>query len=218
MVSLKDFTDDFAVELIGCPKPLMERTVRDAAIDLCEQTFLLKDRDILVSVGADEFLYDLTLGPGHDLIGIDHIDIGSVGSGKTLPVTTEHDLLERYGDDWKSLTGHEPKSAFIDGMKKLRVFPIPLADMDEDLVITANVKPAQSASTIDNIFYTDYRVPIANYCRWHLMAIPNQVWSNPKLASYYEIRYNISLATAQILLMKNFTNKSSHVKSRSFIV
>ena len=49
------------------------------------------------------------------------------------------------------------------------------------------------------------------------MAIPNQVWSNDKLAGHYETEWESNVATILNRLHKNFTKKSTRVQYRSFI-
>lgn len=217
MTSLETFVQDFAVELVGCPRPLMERTARDGLRDLCERLRFLRQGEIVISVVEDEAAYSLTLPTGYDLVGITRVDVGDVNSGRSLEVTSESGLAQQYGITWKSMRGAIPTSVYVDSSKRLVVFPRPSADFDQDLIIEAAVKPALTVTSVDDILYTDYHQAVADYCRWRLMAIPGQPWSNEKLAAYYQLEYERAVTTAQARLLKNFSGRPLRVKPRSFL-
>ena len=217
MKTLKQFVNQFSVDVMGCPNPLAERIVREAAIDICERTQLLRKKNLYISITADESEYTIPVDDDYYSVhGLFKVNKGELSDEKYLPITDEHNLTQRYGDGWKYMTGNTPVSVFLTPEKKLRIFPIPTVDFDDDLILEVVVKPTQAASKVDDILYNDYLQLIADYCRWHLMAIPSQVWSNENLAAYYQTQYKSKLNEINIRIFKSHGNKSLRVKYRKF--
>jgi len=128
---------------------ILENAVRDACIEFCKRTRLLVER-VDVTVVAGESVVALT--PTTDL----HWEVLEVRRDNTwLTPLNRHDvLIGVYGTQ----TG-APQYYYLEGDRSLVLAPVP--DANETLTSLVSLRPTDTATTVADVLYSDYREPIA---------------------------------------------------------
>jgi hypothetical protein len=78
------------------------------------------------------------------------------------------------------------------------------------------VRPTLTATTIDPLFFAEYRMPVAAGAKAALMLMPSKPWSNPALGAFYRQEFERAIDRARIQAFKSRGNLSTQVKPRAF--
>jgi hypothetical protein len=166
--SLDDFLPLIRGRLIGCPDMILRDALRDTCIEFCKQTQLLSEQiDVQVTAGEAS----VTLSPSDG----EHWVLSALRRETRLLEPSERYHFEQEGLDTRTGT---PTHYYLDGPLNLVLGPIP--DVDETLSAAVSVRPDDTASSVEDVLYTDYRTTIAAGARaW--VRRNYGAWSDPKL-------------------------------------
>src|SRR5690606_1365633 len=103
--------------------------------------------------------------------------------GRPVPVTTAREM-DFHATDWRNVRGGSV-SAIIPGASSIRVYPIPVADDENTIVILAALRPTHSATTCGDVL-DGWREGIAAGALARLKKIPNKPWSDREAVPVYE--------------------------------
>lgn len=166
--SLDEFLPLIRGRLVGCPDMILRDALRDACIEFCKQTRLLSET-VDVDVVAGEATADLLPTEGQ------HWVLSALRRDTRLLEPSERHHFEQTGLDTKTGT---PSHYYLDGPLRLVLGPVP--DADETLSATVSIRPSDTASSVENVLYTDYRTTIAAGARaW--VRRNYGAWSDPQL-------------------------------------
>lgn len=157
----------------GCPDPMVERALCDAAIEFCELTQAFVQRATLRARNG-RATYEVQSDDG----------IPGMVQGVTLadrvlsPVFIEA-LTNRYGEEWQNHTG-TPRHYLADNEDTLRLYPIPEAD--ETGTLTLTTRPGRADTQWDDRLYERYGEVVADGALARLLNQVSTPWAAPDLA------------------------------------
>jgi len=164
--SLDKFMGLVAGRIARCPDVLLREALREACIEFCRRTRLLAVSDAL-DVEAGEARVDLYPPEGTVYI-VDQV----------LRDTTPLERLSRHDFDSAALDVQSglPSAYYVDGDRALVLGPVPIAD--ETLTARFIVRPTDSATSVDDVLYRDWREGIAAGARAYLRR-HHEAWVDP---------------------------------------
>lgn len=203
-----DFNQYIRPEVQGCPDYMIERAVRDSAIDFCKRTdvYMPEPEFITVIRGVNE--YQVSLPTGTELNHI--IDI--YDDKLNLKAVSYTELLSRLGDE----TGRgTPRYYAQRDNTDFYVAPIP--NDSKSMRVLYSVKPTASSTSIPDTIGKEHRETIAHGALYRLQMMSGQAWTNPSAAgdnkSLFEREVGRSVRTTKY----GFSGGSLTCRPRAFI-
>ena len=157
----------------GCPDPMVERALCDAAIEFCEMTQAFTERATL-RIKAGRPVYDVISDDG--IPGM--VQAVTIGEHALPPVFLEA-LTNAYGEAWKDHTG-APRYFIGDGEDQLRLYPIP--DEDATGSMTLAIRPSRTDTQWDDRLYERHGETIAEGALSRLFNQNSTPWADPNAA------------------------------------
>ena len=203
---------DFALyvrpEAQGAPDFVIERAVRDSAIDFCARTdiYMPEPEFITVISGLNE--YAVSLPTGTELNHI--LDIFKDKSALT-PISYNQ-LLLRLGDE--TTTGSPAYYAQRDNSDTY-LAPIPASS--DSIRVLYSVKPSSTSTSIPDSVGKEHRETISHGALYRLQMMASQPWSNPNSAANNKQLFERGLGRVVRQVKYGFSGGSLTAKSRAFI-
>ena len=137
----------------GCPQPVLEHYIRDAAIEACEKTLAWRYQQfpIRLTPGVYEYQYD---NPAQTEV---HAFLTASVNGQPIHPVTLEDIHRRF-PDWPNLDPNkqsDPRFVFQLDPDNLSVAPIPDALHTYDLNMVVALKPLRTATGMDKTVFDD---------------------------------------------------------------
>jgi len=209
VVNINAFFSRLIPHVMGCPEPLAEQAVRDAAIEFCSLTqAVIETLDpITVPAGFDSIELDLPTGTVIDQVlqvwfneqALQAVPIGQV-TGIYLP---DGNPKEYAGVD-------------IDETFNLRLFPAPDRLVRNGLVVRVALRPSRTATQVHDILYQRYADAIVHAAAARLMAIPDQPFTNEQKAVMFERAARSKANIARADALQGRVKSSLSVQMRAF--
>lgn len=203
-----DIAEYVRTEAHGAPDFVIERVIRESAIEFCVKTdvYRLEPEIVQIIAGIDE--YDLTIPSGTEL---NHI-IDVYRNRETLRPVSYSRLLEVQGDGTQ-----RAKPRYYAQRDNTVFYVAPVPNDKESLKVLYSVKPTPASTTIPDTIGLEYREPIVHGAIYRLQMMSDQPWSNMGAA-----QSNKSLCdqrTAQVVreVRYGYGGGALTVKSRAFI-
>lgn len=159
----------------GCPDPVIERAICDAAIEFCELTQAFVERTkFATKVGAAT--YEVMSDSG-----IPGMVTGVTLNTRVLPPVYIDALTNARGEAWQDDTG-APTNYLADFEDQVRVYPTP--DKAETGTMTLATRPSRSDTGWDDRLYERYGETIADGALARLLGQTGVPWSDANAALY----------------------------------
>ena len=148
--------DDFLPEILqycnGAPSILVRIHLLNAAIEFCNKSQILKKEPSNIQLGEDVHTYTLKYPQNrYRAIAVDEIKLEGATEG--LIRTTEKEMDSEFAN-WRSTTASKPSRYFLtDAINKIRVWPMPSADIDTDYTIQTIVTYKRDQTELDDYIY-----------------------------------------------------------------
>jgi len=195
-------------EAQGAPDFVIERAVRDSAIEFCGRSdAYMPEPEFMTAIsGVNE--YAVSLPTGTELNHI--IDIFD----KTTPLKpiSYSELLQRLGDE---TTRGSPSYYSQRDNTDFYIAPIPAAPVS--LRVMYSVKPTSTSSSIPDTIGKEYREVITHGALYRLQMMASQPWANPNAASVNKQLFERGLGRVIRQVKYGFSGGSLTCKSREFI-
>ncbi|MGX0136349.1 phage adaptor protein [Cupriavidus metallidurans] len=168
----------------GCPEPVAFEHIRNAAIEFCEETKLWRFDDAF-ELGDEPNLVCAPQGSViHQLERVDFngrkLDPASIG------------WLDDYSPDWRSdtnmLTG-EPKYFTQIEPDTIRVVPYKAGTVK----VWLRLKPSEEADQLPDFIASQHRNLIGWGAVAGILMLPNQTFTDPNRATYYQAKFDQAL-------------------------
>ena len=186
----------FAHDVSNIPKDMVVGAIRFAVIEFCEQ---------VRSVRLDATVIDVTATAEFDIpfavayyspveIGAAYLGDGSDDDTK-IRVYNKREL-DMYCVDWniRTTTG-DPYACCLMKNGKVRVYPIPDSDIDDNLYLKdVAVKPTLTGASIEDFVYNNHILDIRNGALAELLNMKGQDWYDPKRADKYGYEFAKAIA------------------------
>ena len=171
----------------GCPQPIIEQHVRDAAIEACERTLAWRyeQPSTRLTPGVYEYPYNNPLQTEV------HAFITATVNGSPLDPVTLEQLYAKY-PSWPSLDPDQrsdPRVICQLDPDNYTLAPIPDAAKTYDLKMIIVLKPVRSATGMDKSVFDDLENVIMHGALQHLLVMPNKNLSDRELATYHAKQY-----------------------------
>ena len=171
----------------GCPQPVIEQYVRDAAIEVCERTLAWRYEQPLIRLtqGVYEYPYENpTQSEVHSFLTV------AVNGTAIEPATLEQ--IHRRFPDWPSTDPSKrsnPRVILQIDPDNFALAPIPDGAKDYDLKMIVALKPLRSATGMDQTVFDDIENVVMHGALQHLLVLPNKNWADRELAAYHSKQY-----------------------------
>lgn len=201
MASYTDY-NDFITEIrqyAHAAPPIMIRThVRNTIINFCERTLILKKDPSSFYLDEDEHTYTLKFsGDRYIAIAVKDLQIGEGTDGDPIAETTEH-FLDNTVKGWRTHEAKTPRGYMLtDDVNKIRFYPMPNADSDDEIFITCAVRPRRDQTEIDTFIYEKWEEAIQAGALASILSIPESSWFNPQLAEQMSQAYKRQVRRAR---------------------
>jgi hypothetical protein len=171
----------------GCPQPVIEQYVRDAAIEACERTLGWRYEQPLIRLTPGVYDYPYENPTGSEV----HAFLTASVNGSPLePMTLEQ--IHRIYPDWPSTDQSkrsDPRYIFQIDVDNFAIAPIPGDDKDYDVKMIVALKPLRDSTGMDKTAFDDLENVIMHGALQHLLVLPNKNWSDRELAAYHAKQY-----------------------------
>lgn len=187
--------DLLASDLPGCPFPVMDTALRQAAIDFCSQSLAWKYQHPDITVVAATAAYPFA-PPAESVV---HAVTYAEFEGSEIDCHTGESGIQIY--DWRNQTG--TPQYVLGGAAALQLVPTP--DVSGTLKLEVALKPSSTATGVDDSIFNEYREAVVHGALGRLMLSPKKPYSNPSLAAYHQQQFTIMTGRAGMRQARNYT-------------
>lgn len=168
----------------GCPDPLIDDAIIDAAIDFCRRTRAVTE-SLSLSTVVGQAAYPLATSAGTRASRVQRVERGTIPlSESSKPVFDANHHLRAAG-----VASHY----YLDD-DSLVLGPIP--DAVDTLVLSVVVEPVIGATTVPDVLYNDWRRVIASGAKAILLATPKVPWQSLADADIEFAAFNAGIDSA----------------------
>jgi hypothetical protein len=194
---VNDFSRFILPEVVGCPDPLLDRTILQAAFHFCDHTGAWSEIQdpIILTPGRGE--YEIDVPP--EAVALRARDVFI--DGTRIPPGQFAFSNGRHFDSAKEL-----------GLIFLRPAPMTAASMQ----IRAVFAPLLTAKRLPDFLLSRYEGAISSGVKARLMMMPGVSWSNPQLGQFYQTGYQNAVAEARAESVQDGASGSLYVPPRRF--
>lgn len=203
MAEFRDLFNQVLPDLPQVPEPLVTRAIRNAVIQLCERTRVLRETLPAIDVEADQAEYSIAPSQSHHALvharnvlfdekpverkTQDQLDLewSEAQDRFSYLFYHRHAYTGYDADDWTQASSAQPRYYFEKRPAKIRLVATPSTAITGGLVVTIAVKPQRDATTVEDWLLEDYFREIARGALAELFAIPKKDWTEPQLAEHY---------------------------------
>jgi hypothetical protein len=193
MTPLDNFLPEVIPYVPGCPQPIAINAVRNALIELCDKSYWSVYEADPLNIVAGTSDYELDSPTDTDIAGV--IDV--MYNGYVLQPAATDQLRQYYGVDWRTKQG-SPRFYTRLEQEVIRLVPNPDSSITSGLSIIVATKPCQTASTCDDDLFEKWKEGVAAGAVARLALLPQQGFTNPRLAEVMMTRFMQTVSKATI--------------------
>jgi hypothetical protein len=198
----------------GCPQPILEQYIRDAAIECCEKTLAWRYEQPLIRLTPGVFEY-----PYNNPLQTEvHAFLTAAVNGSPLTPLTLEKLYIHY-PNWPDLDPDQradPRYICQLDPDNFVLAPLPDASVTYDLKMIAVLKPLRTATGMDKTIMDDLENTIMHGALQHLLVMPNKNWSDRELATYHAKQYISKITERRARANLGAARASMSVQMRPF--
>ena len=201
----------------GAPGIMVRIHLMNAAIDLCNKAQILKKTPSPLSLEEDVHTYTLKYPQNrYRAIAVDEVRFGD--SKVPLTRTTEREM-DGSRANWRSATASKPTRYWLtDDLNKIRLWPTPKADIDEDLDVETIVTYKRGQIEVDEFIYEKWHEVVQAGALSKLLAIPSASWFNPKVSVLFARTFSRGVREARKTTLTGTGKYPGRVIPQNFIV
>lgn len=209
MVNLSQFFPRLLPYVVGCPEPLAQQALLDSAIEFCRRSQVLTTTLPLITITANQADYTLT-----------------------APTDTQVDQVLKvwYDGTLMSSAPYETATALFnpDGTPRyffgryagdvfnITLLPTPEKTITDGLMVRVSLRPTRSTAQVNDILFDRHVEGVVAGAMGILMAIPDQPFTDMKLAVAQEVKARALANNARFDAMHGRVQSSLSVRMRSF--
>ena len=203
-----DFSFYVRSEVQGAPDFIIERAVRDSAIDFCQRTgvYIPEPERVTIIAGVNE--YAVTLPTGTELNHI--IDI--YDNNTPLQPTSYTELLMRLGDETERGT---PR--YYSQRDNTDFYLAPIPDKADTVRVIYSVKPTSTSTSMPDTIGKENREAIVHGALYRLQMMSGQPFSNPGAAQMNSQLFEKAVGRVTRQVKYGFSGGKLTAKPRAFI-
>lgn len=171
----------------GCPHPIVEQYVRDAAIDCCERSLSWRYMQPLIRLTPGVYDYPYELPTQADI----HAFLTVTLNDRPMHVETLETITARFPGwpDYDPASRGTPRHIFQLDSRNFGVLPIPDDTQIYDLRMVVALKPLRDANRMNKNALDELENAIMHGALKQLLLMPDKNWSDPRLASFHAGQY-----------------------------
>ena len=209
-----DIVNRLSPSVPGCPTPIIEQYVRDAAIEACERTLAWRYEQprIRLVVGAHDYAYE---SPTDAEI---HAFITATVNDEVLTPVTLDKIYELYPKWPNQPTTSRAKPRHITQLDPdhFSVAPVPDDAESYDIRMIVCLKPLRTADSMDKTVLDELENVIMHGALQHLLVLPDRSWSDRELAAYHAKQFIFKLSERRARANLGAGRASMRVESQQF--
>ena len=212
--TFKSIVARLAPSVPGCPTPIIEQYVRDAAILACERTLAWRyiQPELRLTPGAYDYTYDApTDAEVHAFLTV------AINGNKISPMTIEqlHDVQPNWPDSAVDARSQPQYITQLDA-DTFAVAPVPDAETPYLVKMILALKPLRTASSMDKSVLDELENVVMHGALQHLLVLPEKNWSNTELAGYHAKQFTFQIAERRARTNLGAARASVTVEMRPF--
>tara|TARA_R110000824_G_scaffold61410_1_gene163299 strand:- start:942 stop:1598 length:657 start_codon:yes stop_codon:yes gene_type:complete len=190
-MATRTFTDmvtRLASSVPGCPNPVIEYAIRDAAIEVCERTAAWRYQQADITLTAGTFAYAFV--PPDSNSEVHSIFTSTINDSPIKSITIEQ--AHRFYPDYPSTDTADratPRYLIYVAADKFQTVPVPNASPTYKIKMHVALKPLRTATGMDKGAMDDLEDVIMHGALQHLLVLPERTWSDRELAAYHAKQY-----------------------------
>lgn len=229
------FREKILPHVPGCPFFKVDEAIMDAIIEFCEDTHILRKGFWVDSATATTpsvvfpFVLPITFGASSSTsFGVITVTLSTYYTGYDPIVVTWFKMdgasyglynmakPENYSsiDDFNT-GGYQYKLFGFSTSATMELYPFDIGET-HDFFIQIAVKPQSTSTTVDDIFYRDWERAIRYLAISNLQEIPEEKWSNERLADKNLNRYRGEMGRAKLRVANGMVNGESNITGGYF--
>jgi hypothetical protein len=214
---LNDFLAETLQYCSGAPGIMLRIHLINSAIDLCNKSQILKKTPSPLSLGEETHTYTLKYPQNrYRAIAVDEVKFSD--SERPLVRTTEREM-DGSQSNWRSATSNKPTRYWLtDELNKIRIWPTPKQDIDEDLTVETIVTYRRGQVEVDDFIYEKWHEYIQAGALSKVLAIPSASWFNPDLARGFARSFKHGIREARKTTLTGTGKYPGRVIPQNFIV
>jgi len=218
-VSWDVFVPEILQYVNGAPSILVRIHIRNTIINFCERTLILQRDPSNFSMEEDVAEYKLKFSSDrYRALACDEVRIGEDNSSLPLLRTTMKELDSEFSN-WRKQTALKPTRYFLmEDINKIKFFPMPSADVDDDTIIRTRVAPKRDQVEFDDFLYEKWHEVIQNGAISTLLAVKGGSWVDVRLATAFGMEYKRGVNNARKVALTGTGNYPGRVIPQSFDV
>lgn len=183
MQSLDVFMSRLLTSVPGCPDPLAKQALLDSAIEFCEETSIVQVTSEPQDTVALTSVYDVDL-PSQQRVSTTLK--AWYGTKPLVPAATSQidnilAFVESAGGETAEVG--EPSAYYEIAPGQIAIYPVPQNSLVRGFSARVATKPTRNATSVDDVLYHDWAEAIVGGATARLAATPNQMFTNPVVAS-----------------------------------
>ena len=203
-----DFSDFVRQECQGVPDFILERAVRDSAVEFCKKTgvYIPEAESVSIVAGVNE--YEVSIPTGTELNYITDI----FADKTRLQAVSWSELIHRVGD------GNErgvPK--YYSQRDNASFFLAPIPDAADTLRVVYSLKPSAGSTSIPDTVGKENREAITQGAVYRLQMMPNQPFSNQSAGIINKQLFDQAVSSAVRQVKFGFAGGNLKIRKREFI-
>lgn len=212
-MKITDLVRFVAVDVQGCPGPVIELAILETAIDFCRKTFAWGEIQDPVPVINGIQQYDVDMPTDGTVVAIRNV---WGFSRELLPKPMVE--IQRLLPNWLDGRSNQPVyyNAADTDPAFIRLFPIP-EGASGTLVMRVVYAPKITSTTLDDALVERYREALISGAKARLMLNPGRSWSNPALAGVHTGIYDRAKVEAKLAVLSDNSPGTTIVQPRRFM-
>lgn len=210
MTAVSEFVKYIKPWVSGCPDIYIEREVVEAAIKLCEDSFLWSEESHPHAIIKGVRTYELE-PPEMDSEPV-QLEVVRV-YGREIKATRVEDILAKdpnFPNSSGDPTHYYHKSSHtVIGLNK-----IPETTDVQGMMVTFSLKPKHGANTLPDFIFSNWLQAIKQGALSDLLMMPGKEWANPPLAIELAREFRASLSKARIQMNNKWSDNQLKASGR----
>jgi hypothetical protein len=217
MTAWANFYDYILPEVNSATPGVVDRLLREIAIDFCERSCILTEEADLIDVVANTATY--TLVPLSEAGGsppglVEPYKVKAAWFDNTPLNIATVDALNSFSSYWGADTAVEATAYSQKVPSEIILYPKPTQSLTNGLRVELIVRPTMGSTGLADWVAERYMECLAYGVKGRLMAQPNRPWTNPEYSSYYTGLYNAARSKAAIEANNSLMRSALSVRQR----
>jgi hypothetical protein len=177
-----DLINRIAPSVPGCPQPVIQTFIRNAAIDVCERTGSWRYKHATVTTTAGTYEYAFVPEAGAEVYSI---ITASLNGSDMAPVTLES-LHQMYPKWPSSVSAERATPKYYTQISPITFHVALVPDNSTDTIeMFVSQRPTRASTGMNEAVMDDLEDAIVHGALQHLLTLPERTWSDNELAAYH---------------------------------